>query len=53
MILKSEGDDASKATQRQQLLQMVSYAEDEFECRRKVTRRPYIATASIYGDRLP
>ncbi|KAL1523381.1 hypothetical protein AB1Y20_018324 [Prymnesium parvum] len=26
----------SKATQRQQLLQMVSYAEDEFECRRKL-----------------
>eukprot|EP00966_Prymnesium_polylepis_P189528 4391710-Prymnesium_polylepis.1 len=34
MITKSEGDEASKATQRQQLLQMVSYADDEFACRR-------------------
>ena len=28
--------EASKATQKQQLLQMVSYAEDEFQCRRKL-----------------
>lgn len=36
MICKSEGDESNKATQRLQLLQMVSYAEDEFECRRKL-----------------
>ena len=39
MILKSEGDEATKATHRQQLLQMVSYAENQFECRRKLMLR--------------
>ena len=34
MILKSDGDERVKAESRQQLLQMVSYAENEFECRR-------------------
>ena len=39
MILKSEGDEATKATHQQQLLQMVSYAENQFECRRKLMLR--------------
>jgi superfamily II DNA helicase RecQ len=39
MIVKSEGDEASRATHRQQLLQMVSYAENQFECRRKLMLR--------------
>lgn len=34
MIAKSDGNDGQKAVQRQQLLQMISYAENEFECRR-------------------
>ena len=36
MILKSDGDERSKSQQRRQLQQMVSYAENEFECRRKL-----------------
>ena len=36
MVLQSDGDDRSKAVQRQQLLRMISYAENEFECRRKL-----------------
>ena len=31
MILKSDGDDRSKAIQKQQLMQMIAYAENEFE----------------------
>ena len=37
MILKSDqADERSKQQQRQALLQMISYAENEFECRRKL-----------------
>ena len=36
MIMKSEGDERQKAQQRQMLLQMISYAENSFECRRKL-----------------
>ena len=36
MILRSDGDDATKAGQRHNLMQMIGYAEDELECRRKM-----------------
>ena len=36
MIHKSDGDDRSKGVQRQQLMSMISFAENPFECRRKL-----------------
>ena len=36
MIERGDGDDATKAGQRHNLMQMIGYAEDELECRRKM-----------------
>ena len=36
MIMKSDGDEQSRAQQREQLLRMISYAENELDCRRKL-----------------
>ena len=36
MIERGDGDDATKAGQRHNLMQLIGYAEDELECRRKM-----------------